>query len=174
MDAEAERLHLLFCRPVMLLDPRVEDAESVRIRDLLAVLDRAALTAADLEKDMYAAYTRQRHYPLTARIPGISPTLGAYLLAEIGDRPAEREAVVPGHLCGRRPGHLGFRQHWLRSSCLPVGLQVWDGASPGGAPRRRSGLSRCRLTGKTSSLWTTSWRFRWMFGWESWKSARWW
>ncbi|MFI1648171.1 IS110 family transposase [Streptomyces avidinii] len=90
VDAEAERLHLLFCRPAMLLDPRVEDAESVRIRDLVGVLDRAVGRAAALEKDMDTHYARQRHYPLTAGIPGIGPILGAYLLAEIGDRPDER------------------------------------------------------------------------------------
>ncbi|MGW4490433.1 IS110 family transposase [Streptomyces sp. NPDC004376] len=90
VDDEAERLHLLFCRPVMLLDPHVEEAESVRIRDLVAVLDRAASRATALEKDMHTHYTRQRHYPLTAGIPGIGPVLGAYLLAEIGDRPEER------------------------------------------------------------------------------------
>ncbi|MFE3632339.1 IS110 family RNA-guided transposase [Streptomyces goshikiensis] len=88
--AEAERLHLLFCRPVMLLDPRVEDAESVRVRDLVGVLDRAVGRAVALEQDMYAHYARQRHYPLTSGIPGIGPVLGAYLLAEIGDRPDER------------------------------------------------------------------------------------
>ncbi|WP_435057680.1 IS110 family transposase [Streptomyces sp. bgisy060] len=90
VDDEAERLHLLFCRPVMLLDPHVEEAESVRIRDLVTVLDRAVSRAAALEADMYAYYTRQRHYPLLAPIPGIGAVLGAYLLAEIGDRPDER------------------------------------------------------------------------------------
>ncbi|GHH29394.1 IS110 family transposase [Streptomyces rubradiris] len=90
VEDEAERLHLLFCRPAMLLDPQVEEAESVRIRDLVAVLDRAVSRAAALEKDMHAHYTRQRHYPLISRIPGIGPVLGAYLLAEIGDRPEER------------------------------------------------------------------------------------
>jgi transposase len=90
VDDEAERLHLLFCRPVMLLDPHVEEAESVRIKDLVAVLDRAVSRAATLEKDMHEHYTRQRHYPLLAPIPGIGPVLGAYLLAEIGDRPEER------------------------------------------------------------------------------------
>ncbi|MET9832045.1 IS110 family transposase [Streptomyces lavendulocolor] len=90
VDDEAERLHLLFCRPAMLLDPHVEEAESVRIKDLVAVLDRAVSRAATLEEDMHEHYTRQRHYPLVARIPGIGPVLGAYLLAEIGDRPEER------------------------------------------------------------------------------------
>ncbi|MGY4957973.1 IS110 family transposase [Streptomyces nigrescens] len=41
VEDEAERLRLLFCRPVMLLDPCVEDAEAVRIRHLLAALDQA-------------------------------------------------------------------------------------------------------------------------------------
>ncbi|KUO02156.1 hypothetical protein AQJ84_00335 [Streptomyces resistomycificus] len=52
---EAERLHLLFCRPAMLLDSRVEDAETARIEDMVAVLDRAVARAEDLERQMQRA-----------------------------------------------------------------------------------------------------------------------
>ncbi|MFD6967209.1 IS110 family transposase [Streptomyces sp. NPDC059949] len=90
VDAEAERLHLAFCRPVMLLDPRVEDAESVRIKDLVAVLDRAVSRTTALEGELQTYYGRHRFHAATAGIPGIGPILGAHLLAEIGDRPMER------------------------------------------------------------------------------------
>ena len=87
---EAERLRMIFARPVMLLDPRVEDAEALRVRHLLAALDHAVRQADDLHQALVQHYTAHPFHPLMAGVPGIGDTLGAYLLAEIGDRPAER------------------------------------------------------------------------------------
>ncbi|WP_225794523.1 IS110 family transposase [Streptomyces aculeolatus] len=42
VEGEAERLHMIFSRPAMLLDSRVEDAEAVHIRHLVTALDQAA------------------------------------------------------------------------------------------------------------------------------------
>ncbi|WP_159401612.1 IS110 family transposase [Streptomyces sp. NRRL F-5053] len=90
IDGEAERLHLHFCRPVMLLDPRVEQAEAVRIRDLVAAVDHADHRANDLHRDMRRRYRAHPHHMVTAGVPGIGDVYGAYLLAEIGDRPHQR------------------------------------------------------------------------------------
>ncbi|MFB7672660.1 transposase [Kitasatospora purpeofusca] len=90
VTAEAERLHLHFRRPAMLLDPRIEDGESVRIRHLVHTLAGTVAQASALEGEMLTHYRRQHHHSLTAAIPGIGHILGAYLLAEIGDRPVER------------------------------------------------------------------------------------
>ncbi|MFE0179838.1 IS110 family RNA-guided transposase [Streptomyces olivaceus] len=87
---EAERLRMIFCRPVMLLDPHVEDAEALRVKHLLAALDHAARRADDLQRDLAQHYTAHPFHPLVCGIPGVGDILGAYLLAEIGDRPAER------------------------------------------------------------------------------------
>ncbi|MGW1126393.1 transposase [Streptomyces sp. NPDC002526] len=87
---EAERLRMIFHRPAMLLDPRVEDAEALRTGHLLAVLDHAVRRTEDLERDAERHYTGHRFHPLMAGVPGIGTVLGAYLLAEIGDRPVER------------------------------------------------------------------------------------
>ncbi|MGP8298178.1 IS110 family transposase [Streptomyces inhibens] len=90
VEGEAERLRLLFCRPVMLLDPRVEDAEAVRIRHLLAALDQAVQRTDALQGELEQRYAAHRYHQLVSRVPGVGTTLGAYLLAEIGDRPVER------------------------------------------------------------------------------------
>ncbi|MEW2620922.1 IS110 family transposase [Streptomyces sp. NPDC048106] len=87
---EAERLRMVFSRPVMLLDPRVERAEALRIGHLLAALDHAVRRADDLQRDLAQLYTAHPFHPLVAGIPGVGAILGAYLLAEIGDRPVER------------------------------------------------------------------------------------
>ncbi|MFB7403282.1 IS110 family transposase [Streptomyces rubiginosohelvolus] len=87
---EAERLRMIFHRPAMLLDPRVEDAEGLRISHLVAVLDHAVRRADDLERDLERHYAAHRFHPLVKGVPGIGTVLGAYLLAEIGDRPVER------------------------------------------------------------------------------------
>ncbi|MEV5605514.1 transposase [Streptomyces sp. NPDC052299] len=87
---EAERLRMIFHRPAMLLDPRVEGAEALRIGHLLAVLDHAVRRVEDLGRDLERHYTGHRFHPLMAGAPGIGTVLGAYLLAEIGDRPVER------------------------------------------------------------------------------------
>nr|WP_167532454.1 MULTISPECIES: IS110 family transposase [Streptomyces] len=87
---EAERLRMIFARPVMLLDPHVEAAEAVRIRHLLAGLDHAVRQADDLQQALARHYTAHPFHQLVAGVPGIGDTLGAYLLAEIGDRPVER------------------------------------------------------------------------------------
>ncbi|WP_406149468.1 IS110 family transposase [Streptomyces anulatus] len=90
VEDEAERLRMLFCRPVMLLDPHVEDAESVRIRHYLAVLDRAVERTDVLARDLEQRYAAHPYHQLVSCLPGIGTTLGAYLLAEIGDQPVER------------------------------------------------------------------------------------
>ncbi|MFE9367782.1 transposase [Streptomyces sp. NPDC006978] len=87
---EAERLRMIFHRPAMLLDRRVEDAEALRIGHLLAALDHTVRSADDLERDLERYYTAHRFHPLVAGVSGIGAVLGAYLLAEIGDRPVER------------------------------------------------------------------------------------
>ncbi|MGW4441982.1 IS110 family transposase [Streptomyces sp. NPDC004682] len=87
---EAERLRMLFARPVMLLDPRVEDAEALRVSHLVAALDEAVRRAGDLQRILEQHYTAHPFNPLISRVPGIGTILGAYLLAEIGDRPVER------------------------------------------------------------------------------------
>ncbi|MFF8447737.1 transposase [Streptomyces leeuwenhoekii] len=87
---EAERLRMIFCRPVMLLDPRVEDAEALRIGYLLAALDQVVRRADELERDLAQHYAAHPFHPVVSRVPGVGTTLGAYLLAEIGDRPVER------------------------------------------------------------------------------------
>ncbi|MFD4577478.1 transposase [Streptomyces sp. NPDC058417] len=87
---EAERLRLIFCRPVMLLDPCVEEAEALRIGHLLADLDHAVRAADHLQRDLSQHYAVHPFHPLIAAVPGIGAVLGAYLLAEIGDRPVER------------------------------------------------------------------------------------
>ncbi|MGW5096340.1 IS110 family transposase [Streptomyces nodosus] len=87
---EAERLRMVFSRPVMLLDPRVEGAEALRIGHLLAALDHAVRRADELHRDLAEHYTAHPSHPLVAGAPGIGAVLGAYLLAEIGDRPVER------------------------------------------------------------------------------------
>ncbi|MFJ7279354.1 IS110 family transposase [Kitasatospora sp. NPDC098663] len=89
-ELEAERLHLHFARPAMLLDPLLEDAEAIRIADLTATLAAAVDRAARLEVHSAEHYARQQHHHITAGIPGIGSILGAQLLAEIGDRPAAR------------------------------------------------------------------------------------
>lgn len=87
---EAERLRMIFSRPVMLLEPRVEGAEALRIRHLLVALDHAIRRADELQGDLAEHYTAHPFHPLVASVPGIGIVLGAYLLAEIGDRPVER------------------------------------------------------------------------------------
>ncbi|MCV2460484.1 transposase [Streptomyces sp. ICN988] len=87
---EAERLRMIFCRPVMLLDPHVEDAEALRIGYLLASLDHAVRRADDLQRDLVRYYTAHPFHPLVRGIPGVGAVLGSYLLAEIEDRPVER------------------------------------------------------------------------------------
>jgi transposase len=87
---EAERLRMVFSRPVMLLDPRVEGAEALRVGHLLAALDHAVRRADELQRDLAEHYTAHPFHPLVAGVPGIGAVLGAYLLAEIGDRPVER------------------------------------------------------------------------------------
>ncbi|MGY3677513.1 IS110 family RNA-guided transposase [Streptomyces sp. TE33382] len=89
-DREAERLHLHFNRPAMLLHPLVEEAEAVRIADLTATLTAAVDRAARLEAQTADHYARQQHHHITAGISGIGTILGAQLLSEIGDRPHER------------------------------------------------------------------------------------
>lgn len=81
---------MIFCRPVMLLDPHVEDAEALRIEHLLAALDHAARRTDDLQRDLAQHCTAHPFHHLVCGIPGVGDILGAYLLAEIGDRPAER------------------------------------------------------------------------------------
>ncbi|MER5813765.1 IS110 family transposase [Streptomyces californicus] len=87
---EAERLRLLFCRSVMLLDPHVEEAESIRIRTLLVALRQAVKRTDIVGRELEGSYAAHEHYRLVSPIPGVGPTLGAYLLAEIGDRPVDR------------------------------------------------------------------------------------
>ncbi|MFE0772233.1 IS110 family transposase [Streptomyces sp. NPDC058861] len=93
LEDEAERLHLLFRRPAMLLDPAEEDAESIRIRDLVAEVDHAAHRAEKLKEDLRRCYESHQYYCVVDAVPGIGTILGAYLLAEIGDRPADRFAT---------------------------------------------------------------------------------
>ncbi|MFD3910018.1 transposase [Streptomyces sp. NPDC058603] len=90
VEDEAERLRMIFSRPVMLLDPRVEDAEAVRIGHLLAALDQAVQRTETLQRELDQHYASHPYHQLVSRVPGIGTTLGAYLLAEIGDRPVER------------------------------------------------------------------------------------
>ncbi|MEU9189846.1 IS110 family transposase [Streptomyces sp. NPDC048484] len=87
---EAERLRMIFSRPVMLLDSRVEAAEALRLGHLLATLDHAVRRADDLQRDLAQHYTAHPFHPLVTGVPGVGDILGAYLLAEIGDRPVER------------------------------------------------------------------------------------
>ncbi|MFD8613832.1 IS110 family transposase [Streptomyces sp. NPDC059631] len=87
---EAERLRMIFARPVMLLDRHVEAAEALRIGHLLAVLDHAVRRADDLQRDLEQHYTAHPFHPLVNAVPGVGAVLGAYLLAEIGDRPLQR------------------------------------------------------------------------------------
>lgn len=87
---EAERLRMLFCRPVMLLDPEVEEAEAIRIRHHLAALDQAVRRVDILQRELERRYAAHPYHQVVSRVPGIGTALGAYLLAEIGDRPVER------------------------------------------------------------------------------------
>lgn len=87
---EAERLRMCFFRPVMVLDPRVEEAEALRIGHLLAVLDHAVRQADGLQQELEQHYSIHPFHPLVAGVPGMGAILGGYLLAEIGDRPVER------------------------------------------------------------------------------------
>lgn len=90
VEDEAERLHLIFCRPLMLLDPQVEAAEAVRIRHLVTAVDQAVQRSDALAPELGDRYAAHRHHALVSGLPGIGTILGAYLLAEIGDRPVER------------------------------------------------------------------------------------
>ncbi|WP_181786333.1 IS110 family transposase [Streptomyces phytophilus] len=90
VEGEAERLHMIFSRPAMLLDSRVEDAEAVHIRHLVTALDQAAARTDALQFELEQHYAAHAYHPLVSRIPGVGAILGAYLLAEIGDRPVER------------------------------------------------------------------------------------
>ncbi|MFJ9979293.1 IS110 family transposase [Streptomyces cyaneofuscatus] len=90
VEEEAERLRMIFCRPVMLLDPHVEDAEAVRVRHHLAVLDHAVERTDVLARELEQRYAAHPYHQLVSGLPGIGTTLGAYLLAEIGDRPVDR------------------------------------------------------------------------------------
>ncbi|MBP5935457.1 IS110 family transposase [Streptomyces acidiscabies] len=85
VDREAERLRMLFCRPVMLLDPDVEEAEAIRIRDLVAAVQDTVRRTDRLAQDMEIYYGRHPHHSVLRAVPGIGATLGAHLLAEIGD-----------------------------------------------------------------------------------------
>ncbi|MFH8350136.1 hypothetical protein [Streptomyces sp. NPDC018045] len=84
MEDEAERLGVIFCRPVMLLDPRVEAAEALRIEHLVTVLDQAVRRADDLEQELGDRYAAHPFHWVVSRVPGIGTVLGAYLLAEVG------------------------------------------------------------------------------------------
>ncbi|MFD8847652.1 transposase [Streptomyces sp. NPDC059604] len=90
VEDEAERLSMIFSRPAMLLDPRVEDAETLRIKDLLVALDQAVQRTDVLQRELDRYYAAHPFHPLVSGVPGIGTILGAYLLAEIGDRPVER------------------------------------------------------------------------------------
>ncbi|MFJ7997547.1 transposase [Streptomyces sp. NPDC096310] len=90
VDDEAERLRMIFSRPVMLLDARVEDAEVIRIGHLRMTLDHAAQRTNTLQRNLEEHYAAHPYHGLVSRVRGIGTTLGAYLLAEIGDRPTER------------------------------------------------------------------------------------
>lgn len=92
VDNEAERLRTVLRRPAMLLDPHVEEAETIRIRHLLQVFDHAARRAESLEEELETRYAAHPYHRLLSGVPGIGTVLGARLLAEIGDRPAERFA----------------------------------------------------------------------------------
>ncbi|MGW4289623.1 IS110 family transposase [Streptomyces sp. NPDC004673] len=90
VEDEAERLRMIFARPVMLLDPRVEEAEALRIGHHVAALHEAVRRAHELERELGQHYAAHPFHPLVARVPGVGTILGAYLLAEIGDRPLQR------------------------------------------------------------------------------------
>ncbi|GAA1193733.1 IS110 family RNA-guided transposase [Streptomyces rhizosphaericus] len=90
VNDEAERLHLHFRRPAMLLDPCVEEAEALRIQDLVASVDHAIRRTFHLERELTTRYGTHPFHAVTAGVPGIGSVLGAYLLAEVGDRPTER------------------------------------------------------------------------------------
>ncbi|QKW20549.1 IS110 family transposase [Kitasatospora sp. NA04385] len=90
LEDEAERLHLAFSRPAMLLHPQLEEAEAIRIADLAETLSSAVARVRRLEVHLACHYRRHRHHHVTTGIPGIGDILGAQLLAEIGDRPGER------------------------------------------------------------------------------------
>ncbi|MET9147164.1 transposase [Streptomyces sp. NPDC004042] len=81
---------MIFARPVMLLDRHVEEAEALRIGHLLAVFDHAVRRADDLQRDLEQHYTAHPFHPLVNAVPGVGAVLGAYFLAEIGDRPLQR------------------------------------------------------------------------------------
>ncbi|GCD41823.1 mini-circle putative transposase for IS117 [Streptomyces paromomycinus] len=111
---------MIFYRPVMLLDPGVEEAEAIRTRHLLAALDQAVQRTDTLQRELEQRYAAHPYHQLVSRIPGIGTALGAYLLAEIGDRPGQRfgsgrslaayAGVAPVTWASGRTARVAFRR----------------------------------------------------------------
>lgn len=89
VEAEAERLRLLFRRPAMRTHPAVEEARAVEMLGVLDDVNRATARAAGLAAQAAGAFARHPHYPIVVSFPGIGDLLGARIVGEIGDVPGQ-------------------------------------------------------------------------------------
>ncbi|MFD5111746.1 IS110 family transposase [Streptomyces sp. NPDC058391] len=160
VEGEAERLRMIFRRPAMLLDSQVEAAEAIRVKHLLTAFDQAVLRVDALERELDDHYAAHPYHRVVSGVPGIGTILGAYLLAEIGDRPVERfgsgrslaayAGVAPVTWASGRTVRVSFRRAsstHLRSTLHTVGFSM-VGHSPGAQAyyRRRRDVGDAHAT----------------------------
>lgn len=85
IDTEAMQLHELLRSKQIRQAPVVEQAMGVQLRGLLRQLDAICQTITELEEHIDFAFHAHPDASILSSVPGLGVTLGARLLAEIGD-----------------------------------------------------------------------------------------
>jgi transposase len=85
LDTEAERLQAVFRGQHLRQLPLVEEAFGHQALALLAQLDAVCRATDDLEAATAEQFARHPDAEIITSMPGVGPTTGARLLAEIGD-----------------------------------------------------------------------------------------